>query len=1616
MRPVILDNNNNQDFQPLEIDSRLLDQTSERRSGVPDEFKRAAAEDAARQRGDAQAPNPNDVFTSIINSTTTDEIQQLGYTNIGNFPINPSSLEFLRKTPTKQNELRQQFLKEYTVPKQEPGQLAVGFSSPDYTEMRLPPQFRDDEDIQQYVKNEQAVAKVLSESGLPLRGQRIILKDYANSYFGNSYAEITQEFMNIPTTFTQDIPTLASMAGSAIYSAPMALYQKGDYNETYFEALERNFGGMMAAAHRNGLGFAEQITEDNELLGSARQRMEGWYKRKYIEQHGRDAFIRDHMFSQKTEIVTGEDGQMSLQLVTDGESNPVYDETLDPQIMQTLLKASEDELNSFEKAAKFFVGGGPLVVLNVARKAGRGKQFVDEFEKMRTDPSHSRYKKDYEGLTDVELYRKLYREDVNAASKAWRRTWDALTLNGWKSDLEAGRVLSDHAKAIRNYDETIKDLDAKIYDLRNKGKLDATEEADLKNLTSRLEFTTQSRQKYIDGSGGTGRIFNPYSKQTLYDEALISGAVGLASTYNPIADLTGMNDQVAEVLTMLVAPLVAPAAGRVTTNLALGVARRTPLLNIGVGAIEELGISLQNSGWLSKVGVEAVIRGDVAELRSIAEMEGLDLTDADILSFRAFSRALNKMGNEKFKGPDGRMITVRDRVYDSLVAYGDNMNRMQLRMEKAVDANGNRIFSDEQVQENMKAIHLSLAYASGFAPFIQIQQLASKGESISKIFEGKGAETLFRSIRTQEEVLNGMSTQLKVLRQTLSAEGVNLSSNDPLDEVFRKLTSAYDNGVDDLVKRKQQLNQLIDIYLKDPASVDENTVNEIVDLKLMLNPELATDTASRARLAEEVAGTILTNFNQRQSDLMKLAGKLSPTEFNKEVALQADSLFDTVVGLRQAKGSARYAKVKAYGEENNILVPMEKLFDKLRSLDPSIPTGINKKFMIAGGREVQESLNSMAERGLREQFGNDTDKIVEKMIADSGGELKENSKTRYADVAFYMMDREKVPEGEAASKFFNANVEEAEHIRRHLAYQARIKQTSKDNIVRTATQISKEFRDSVDELYTEADPSGELLKLVEDARIGYKIDVGDPMDDAAYGGKVRRARSRQVTQIADDQRKYVYGNRNTPEGIFLEIGGTISEIATTVDIKRSQDLQEKLVSLKQDLMSFYGVSRDKAGTYILDMTDPDEAMIADGVTKLLQMITNKKVGYALSADLGPLAKETEISKLPKELQPKVRSASQKLKKAQKNLPEFNFERAERLRKAEEELAITVRKADGKLETRRPFSTELREQLAPIDDMLEENQQYRDVAEDLIEEVNSTTSQLRVAGDRTLEKVNVSLDRIKDYTSLAKRPRQFFETYFETATPQSVERLKKDLTTNGEMTAEEANLALKELYIRGLLEKTGLQNKAAGTGFGRDTVQDISDIDVLVNHMRDEASRPAMVAVLGEEHVKHLEDIADWMDNASGNGAGVRTYLDVGDMRMESKIARVFNLARGMVGLDYVTAEVGFRLMMQKQQSMIQFVMNNKNAALVLSKALQFPQRMTRADMRILALEIRSHITLELLKANERMDSLDTIVNGVGTLGVKQLVKEKEEQEKARVLNETLQEEEEQDDEEEQQDS
>ena len=217
-----------------------------------------------------------------------------------------------------------------------------------------------------------------------------------------------------------------------------------------------------------------------------------------------------------------------------------------------------------------------------------------------------------------------------------------------------------------------------------------------------------------------------------------------------------------------------------------------------------------------------------------------------------------------------------------------------------------------------------------------------------------------------------------------------------------------------------------------------------------------------------------------------------------------------------------------------------------------------------------------------------------------------------------------------------------------------------------------------------------------------------------------------------------------------------------------------------------------------------------------------------------------------------------------------------------------------------------------------------------------------------------------------------------------------------MTDNEITIAIQEMYVRGLLQKSGLTYKRL-SGFGGDVVEDITDVEVLVNYVNG-PQRATMEVILGKDHAKHLDDIAQWMDNATGNGAGVKAYLDVGEMRMESKIARVFNLARGMVGLDYVSAEVGFRLMMQKRQEMIQFILSNENASRVLSRILNNPKAVTRDDLKILGAEVRSHLMLELLKGEEGVvvPTLDEMLGNELPVGLKAIaedVKEEEDQEK-----------------------
>lgn len=1568
-----------------------------------EEFTTAQEEDIAKQRGSVPSLDARSVFEDIMSSTTSEEIISKGYTTIGDVRITPTTLADINANENRRAQLFARFQAEYTVPPQEAAKAAVGFSGPQYEEMRLPDKFAGDPMIEAYLSKQQDVAKLLEGSSLPIRGQELFIRDYAGQYFGSGAAEVTREIMDIPTMALQDVPTLFSMAVSASGAALSATndYFLGDYEETFAESFSRRYGDIFQDMYGGrGAGLfnlrdLEQTTEGNEYLGNSRQRLEAWYKRKYIDKYGQAAWIRDHAFPEKVELVINDEGQASLEVQYDDDGNPLYDETLDPNIAAGLVDASFKSLSDPMQAAVFFGGGGPLITANIARKTYKGTKIID-----RVDAARKENPERYQDLTNVQVYEQLVKERRNVAWRTWGRTWNKLTLKAYKGETHMGEVMQMHTRAINNYDNKIARLESEINDLKAIPKLDEVETRRLKDLEADLNFNITSRTKYINRSGRAGVLLNPYVKNSIFDEAFISTAMAFAPSFIP-TDTLGMNEGTAEFITALTAPIFAPYVARKTVKGGVGAARRTPIVGNAVVAVEDVASHLQSSEILSRVGIGMIIRGEVDELRAAAELEGIALDDKDIEAYRYFSRALNNMGDETIE-VGGKTVTVRDQVYDSLVNYGENMKRMRERMQTMRDADGNIVFSEEEIAENMNSMHLSLAYASGFAPFMQIQKLAAQGKSVTQIFEGGAATELFKSIRTQDQVLRGMTTQLDVFRKSLASKGLNLESNDPINATILRLERSYEAGMDDLTLRRQQLNQLLDLYMAHPAGVDESTIDEIVDLKLMLMPEHIRRDIKRSEVADEVAKTLTENFAIRQKELTELAGEMRPDQLNTYIQREADALFDIDLGVRRARGSARYEAANKHAEDNDIVLTLDSMVAKLAEMPDDLKDGGldfafrgGREFIRRGGRDLENTFEDMARQGMHAQYGGDAEQMLE--LAVEKGHIKEGT---YTELALFFGEKDT---SGSPLQFFVGTVEQLEDVRRVFAYEAAFAAASDKPNYRSAAQYLKEYADATDDVFREADPTGELLPLMETARAGWKTDVGDVTEGGTYAGKVLKARNRKINNVTDDtgdaglpanQRRYLYGNRNTPEGPFIEIGGIMADIALETNPARVNDLQARLSSVKQDLMFFYGINYE-GNVPTFDMRDPKQRRIASSYSSLMQAIINNKVGYALSADLGPLAKEANISKLPKDLQPKVRTATETLAEQQKTLPEFNFIRANNLLEAEQMLSINVIEMNGSPGTRSPVSTELRQNLASVDDLLQTNQQYKQAYNDMRVDLTSTESRLRVAGNATLEKQAAALAKLERISGSIRNPEQFFDRYLENLNEEGFEALKQTFRVGG-MTDDEITIAIQEMYVRGLLQKSGLKYRRRG-GFGGEVVKDITDVEVLVHYVNG-PQRATMEVILGKDHAKHLDDIAQWMDNATGNGAGVKAYLDVGEMRMESKIARVFNLARGMVGLDYVSAEVGFRLMMQKKQEIIQFVLSNETAARVLSKILNNPKAIERDDLRILGAEVRSHLMVELLKGEEGVviPTLDEMLGDqlpVGMMAIAEDVKEEEDQEK-----------------------
>ena len=1527
-----------------------------------------AAEDVARQRGEMEGPSPEQIrtnFDTIMSATTQDEIDQLGVSRIGNFFVTPNTLAGVKGT-TEEISLFNEYKKSQIVPEQDKFRLAVGFSGPKYEEIRLPQIIKDLPQDQQEIaidaiRNRQAVAKIFDEvdSTVPFRGQQIILNSFST---GDIVDETAKSFRNIPGDFAR-MPTFGAMivnATTALKAAALRGDDKNGMDYGFKETFSKEFGSSMQAWAEFIKPYEDGLNKTT-LLDSATTQFNKWYKEQFISSYddretGMKAWRDAHQVEKLIAVQPGDEGfdpnrdngTAYVDYARDENGEIIFEDVgLSEQVVGTLVETAYQELAPSEKAVLFGVTQVPftlgLTALSVA-KGARQMRLVSEARKQKNKDGELKYGIE---MDDWEVWKSIKKENSNFVSRNLQRGFVALTLGAaymGKGTLERGRKMNTHLETLTRYDSQISDQKNIINDA-------ASTPQDISAAKRELAVLQDGFTRYkVQSGGSTGRFKyfnNPYTRALGADDVIIAGAVG----YTPEIlswEKIGLDTDTAQIITMLTTPILAPAAFR--GSLMAG----GKIANLATsGALTDIAKTLENATYIPFVSPAMLVRGDEAEVRAAMEAAGVAVTDKALQSYVTMSKIYKELRPE-----------YQVRVNDSLKKYNRTMTSIEKRMRTIKNpATGENAFSDEEIAQNMSTLHLSLAHATGLAPLISIQAKSGGNLSARDLKDAGKMEDVLGALAAEEENYRAMDTLLRTLNASiLEKSGVQLDSNEPLQQMLVQLGQTVAKGRTNVNLKKQEMLKLVESYYSELGEIDENTLQRILNIKTILSPEEITGPVEQAQFIADTAVDILEGGREQARVLSAIQSQLSESEVLVNAENIADQMFDITYGTRKATVSAAYRNANDYipeGASSPITIDMSNMAERLMDLTKdyngkplSYMFSGGKEFFTGRGKDAKNAFETAAARGLRNEFG-----------GDELGILMETYKAKNAtDLALKLMD-DAAPESRGQLNYFQASFEEAEDIRR--AFQNHHANAKGFN----TAELDASFADEVDEAYRAADPSGKFMELVQIARNKHSTLVGEATDTGRYAGDVISGTERLNPEVRLDieSRRFVPKERARAIAPFRNIAILAEKIVNEADGVKRQDLLDQVEKEKIELMRYFGeIITDADGNQLgfgFNLNDRKQRVIADKMESLFETLITKRIATSYGTTVDAFTDVQRLITRGNEAAIKT-IAVQRMRES----ADYDFGRVGRLAELEKILVVPVMDSSG-TSTRKLALAQVKTFSKNIDELLLTDSQTRRTWTRMRDEINSNTSVLRIAAQAEVDEMNIILRDMENYEQLVNKPTAFFDTVFENATLESIDNLIIKFTDQG-MSEADVRAGLKYMYLKGIDAKTGRKkSNPAGT---EDVIDVIKDATVLIDMTKDSAKAAVMKKVLGQEHFEEMQDIADWASFAIGDGLGFRADPDIRQMSVDSAFSRVFNLARGMVSPIYVATEVSTRAMMLQRQTLIQLALSDRVAARIIGRMLSSPKAISREDIKVLGTRINNYIATGVIRSKGEVPAVDAI--------------------------------------------
>ena len=1403
-------------------------------------------------------------------------------------------------------------------------------------------------------------------------GKRLILNKFSN---GEALGEYYRSVMNLPGDVAR-IPYLIPMitsAAEAVYGAS----KEGIFGEQEFaDALPELFAESISQSGM--IKFMEGNLNKNVITEDRITYLQRWYKKNYIETYGQEAYDKNHT----SPVYTVDDaGNMAYSYDESGNIETM-EVPLPRTVASAILELSFNELPFYHKMGRLFLEQAGFTAGAVAWSSRVGKGYANRVAKARTDDPDA-----YEGKSDFEVLQELKEGDFANAQNVFAATYFggrdimykiplgpgkvARGIGGLRSrgQLNVGNVLFEQRSVLQRYNEDIKGISRKIDELENPadGIFKPNYLERIRVLQDQRSILVKNRDSYEKGLK-----ISPYSKAALRDEILIAGAMAGAQEVMPDMSVFGVSGE-------LVVGIVAPM---ITTPLVNGIGSAAYKVGDAVseGTLTDVAKFLESSDYLPFVDYGTLIKGDERALRGVLEQQGIRLSDDRVKAFNQFNRILNTVNPDQ-----------REKVYQSLVNYNIMMDSFK---EDLTDLG----MSEARVAETVGKLQLSVATASGLAPLIAYQQGKVMDVTGKALTRRSDMTALMRATVDQEHLANGIDTNIKIVRDMLAQDGINILENSPIQNFIGKLEASAVKVREDAEAKKQAFVLLLDNYIANIGTanssgtddiVDEDTVTELLTMATELESAsiLPGGTVQRifnkAEELERIEVNMLNSAGQLGDELLEFSGDVDRSTFMSQSRRAADLVFDIAAGRRRALVSIEYNKADDLLPEGTTfdLQNMVRRFASMTGELDDVPlreqvSGVGA--FMKSEKGLQRTFTKMARQGLNKNTAL-TPEGIQKIIrsrSDPNSPQFVSEDYNEIDLALDMMKDQK--QGDPLA-FFSATFSDSENLFRH--FDTKIRTDDSITIIERR-KIRRDMKGIIDDAYKGFSP--EFYDQVKIARATHEELVGNRLDPGTYGGTVTRGRGRtNPKDMRPGDATYGYKNidRDHPEVPFMKM----AKIATQMmDLKSGSvewnALKKQLKEEQHRVLYFLGARLD-GDNMVFDLTDPSQR----ATLKVYNRLVEAHLNFAMSENLRG---KTDIAvDILQEGAPLALPSESR-----------GIQRAVNILEIEGLFATNVINSKGNRDIQRGASFENVRSLAQrFDDILLQNTDYQKAYTELRNRVDPVKGVLGVAAKREISDMNDTINRLNIDASLVNRKDAFWDTYFKNLNAENYGKLVNRFVADSGLDRDEITKALQYMYVEGLMAKGKTRRRLDPQT--EEVVMDLDAVEAFVDIVSDPDQRALAQQILGKKHADALFRMNNWINKSMGNALDLRRGRGATPMTIDSAFSRIFNIARGMVSPLYVGTEVATRALMINKQNLLDLALSDRTAAEIMAKVLTDPDAITKQDVKTLGIRMEAHLAREAVTGAIALPTLEELTTQadqqslVGTLAFpKSLTSDEQEEE------------------------